>query len=81
MLPSLALDAGRASFCPVCGCSPPSTFFSELDGVSPSARMVSSLDSTPARKEPHLEEAFFVVFGVDAISGATVEDLNILATW
>lgn len=34
-----------------------------------SARMVSSFDSTPARKEPHLEVAFDVVGG-DAMSNA-----------
>ena len=32
-----------------------------------SAKMVSSFDSTPARKEPHLEVAFDVVGG-DAMS-------------
>lgn len=35
--------------------------------VSSSAKMVSSLDSTPARKEPHRDD-FCVVLGVDAIS-------------
>ncbi len=40
--------------------------------MSSSARMVSSLDSTPARKEPHLED-FLVVFGVDAILGASLK--------
>jgi len=29
---------------------------------------VSSLDSTPARKEPHLEDDFCVALGCDAIS-------------
>lgn len=37
-----------------------------LEGWSSSARMVSSLDSTPARKAPHLED-FWTFDGVDAI--------------
>lgn len=57
--------SGIDSFCPACTCRVDSAL-GLLVGWSSSARMVSSLDSTPARKAPHLE-AFCVVCGVDAI--------------
>ena len=40
---------------------------------SSSAKMVSSLDSTPARNEPHREEDFCAGVGVAAISSFNVE--------
>lgn len=53
------------------GCSSisPSLAGTGVDVVLSSARIVSSFDSTPARKEPHLDETFEVMGG-DAISTA-----------
>ncbi len=45
------------SFLPGCSWAPPYTVAEVEAVVGSSARIVSSFDSTPARKEPHLEVA------------------------
>lgn len=60
-----------ASFFSGCSCDSPSLAGAGVDVVLSSARMVSSFDSTPARKDPHLEVTFDVVGG-DAISTTNV---------
>lgn len=56
------------------GCSsiPPFPVVVRVDVVSSSARILSSFDSTPARKEPHLEVAFDAGGG-DAISTTNIK--------
>lgn len=83
-IPSFALKppgTGVASFFLDRSCSPPSSFFGLPDGVSSSAKMVSSLDSTPAKKEfkPHFEDGFDVVGGADAISGTLLGFAELVA--
>lgn len=62
-----AAGAAMTSFLLGWSCNPPSPVDTRVDVVSSSARMLSSFDSTPARKEPHLEVAFGAGGG-DAIS-------------
>ena len=67
----LAFPAGGtaiASFFPGCSCLNTSLASDDFSAVSSSAKIVSSLDSTPARKDPHLEDDFCAVAGGDAIS-------------
>ena len=47
-----------ASFLLGCSWAPPSPVVARVDVESSSARILSSFDSTPARKDPHLEVAF-----------------------
>lgn len=74
---ALGFVAGIAieSFLPGCSCVPPFPIASRVDVLTSSARMVSSFDSTPARKEPHLDVVFDAVDGGDAMS---VPDLRML---
>lgn len=74
--PLALLELGGAieSFLALCCCCVVSVL-GRVEGWSSSARMVSSLDSTPARKAPHLED-FCVVEGVDVMSRRVRPQLN-----
>ena len=74
--PLALLEVGVAvgSFLPFCACCVVSAL-GRVEGWSSSARMVSSLDSTPAKKAPHLED-FCVVDGGDAILLRVQQKLN-----
>lgn len=65
------------SFFVGCSCVSPSLAGAGVDAVLSSARMVSSFDSTPARKEPHLEETLDAVGG-EAISTGNVRTMQLL---
>lgn len=80
LLSALIFRTGTAmaSFLTGCSCDSPSLAGIGVDLVPSSARMVSSFDSTPARKEPHLEVTLEVVGG-DAISTADIRLVQCLA--